>query len=137
MGVARNFEKPISIPFPFIQKKKSRVRLFSRGERPPGITRIAWTGLKTRAKIPNPDVSALCIDRSSLPFLIFFFPLPLSLSIKIFNLFIFKPMSYLFYVILPVFIKILYTKVIIKCSIIFECNCLIIIIINLIINKFS
>lgn len=35
----------------------------------PGITGIAWTGLETRAKIPNPDVSALCIDPPSLPFL--------------------------------------------------------------------
>lgn len=30
-GAARNFEKPISIPFPFHGEKKSRVRLSSRG----------------------------------------------------------------------------------------------------------
>lgn len=111
MGVARNFEKPISIPFPFIQKKKSRVRLFSRGERPPGITRIAWTRLKTRAKIPNPDISALCTDRSSLPLLIFFFlflyqsKFLVSLSSNQCDV-----LFILCYVI-PVFIKIWYIKV--------------------------
>lgn len=52
------------------RRKKSRAPGLKRGrERPHGITGIVWTRLETRAKIPNPDVSALCIDRSSSPFL--------------------------------------------------------------------
>lgn len=66
-GLPRNFEKPISIPFPFARGERD---LESKGgqRRQKGITGIAWMGLETRAKIPNPDVSALYIDRTfSLP----------------------------------------------------------------------
>lgn len=58
-------------------ERKSRVRLSSGrgGWRPSGITGIAQTRLETRAKIRNPDVSALCIDRPSFPILIFLLPL--------------------------------------------------------------
>ena len=79
-GAARNFEKPISIPFPFTRRKEiSSAALFEGGGgggRPSGITGIAQTRLETRAKIRNPDVSALCIDRPSFPILIFPLSLP-------------------------------------------------------------
>lgn len=64
-------------------ERKSRVWLSSRGAgagRPSGITGIAQTRLETRAKIRNPNVSALCIDRPS--FLILIFLLSLSWPIQ-------------------------------------------------------